>query len=95
MIAALAPTQSHKGTITPFIYMNYPTAVKERYTLNQTQYKYHTPKDLTHIIDTTSVPPTDRLYHPDPQNPTTGFITRDGTYFVIVGLRPTSEKNFR
>ena len=95
MIAALAPTYATKGTITPFIYLNYPTVVKDRYTLNQTQFKYHTPNDLSAIVDTTSVPNTDRLYHPDPQNPTTGFVTRDGTYFVLVDLGPTSEKNFR
>ena len=89
-----AAANYHKS-INPFIPMNFPQKVCDRYRLNMSQYKYHTQHDLTYLEDTTRNPPVDRKYHPDPSALATGFVTVDGTYFVLIDLGPQSEKNFR
>mmetsp|Transcript_6362 Transcript_6362/g.13592 ORF Transcript_6362/g.13592 Transcript_6362/m.13592 type:complete len:129 (-) Transcript_6362:1073-1459(-) len=53
---------------------------------------YHTKNDLTHLLDVTSTP--QQKYHLDPQALSTGFVTIDGSFFVLMDFGSQSEKHF-
>ena len=97
-IKHLAPkkvTKTPTTSITPFIPLNFSTGIKTRYDLNKIPYVFHTNDTLTKVLDVSSLPHNLRNYARDKHNSASGFVTRDGSYFVLADLGPQSEKNFR
>ena len=96
-IKNLTPKPKTPGTptsIDPFIPVNFDAGVNDRYKFNKEPYKFHTSSTLAKLHDTAGTPGF-RNYARDTMHLSSGFVARDGSYFVLVDLGPQSEKNFR